>query len=226
MKHHKIFYLLCLFSVLGIFPVNNANAQNASSSVPRKINHDGIYLFYLHGGVVQAQGANAISPYFGKYEYHAILDTLKNQNFYVISEVRPKNTIEEEYAKKIIKQIDTLINKGVPDKNIVVVGASLGAYIAMEASILNRKENIRFVILGLCSEYALNYFTKEKNKFCGQFLSIYESSDSKGTCFDIFQNLENGSSFEEIELNMGISHAFLFKPYNEWVKPMVNWIKN
>lgn len=29
-----------------------------------------------------------------------------------------------------------------------------------------------------------------------------------------------------IELNMGIDHAFVFKPYKEWIAPLTRWIRN
>lgn len=221
----KDIYAICFLLFFETFPLFNVSAQSISKSVPKKPDINSTYLFYLHGGVVQNQGPNAVSEYYGKYEYQAILDTLKNRGFYVISEVRPKNTEEKEYAKKLKNQIDTLILLGVSDKSIVVVGASLGAYIALETSILNKNPNIRFVLLGLCSEYALEYFHPFQKDFSGQFLSIYESSDSKGKCFSIFQELEGKSSFKEIKLEMGIDHAFLFKPYDEWINPLVNWIK-
>jgi hypothetical protein len=208
------------------FTLSKANAQFNSTSVPKNPDVNRVYLFYLHGGVVQDQGVNAVSEYYGKYEYQAILDTLKNHGFYVVSEVRARDTKEREYAKKIKSQIDTLIERGVSDKNIIVVGASLGAYIALETSILNRNPNIRFVLLGLCSEYALKYFQPFQKYFTGQFLSIYESSDSKGTCLSIFQRLGGTSNFKEIKLEMGIDHAFLFKPFDDWVNPLINWINN
>lgn len=221
----KDIHVICLLLFFVTFTLFNVSAQSVSTSLPERPDINKTYLFYLHGGVVQDQGANAVSEYYGKYEYQAILDTFKNHGFYVISEVRPKNTIEKEYAKKLKNQIDSLIRLGVSDKNIIVVGASLGAYIALETSILNKNPNIRFALLGLCSAYALEYFQPFKKDFMGQFLSIYEGSDSKGTCLSIFQGLEGNSSFKEIKLEMGIDHAFLFKAYDDWVNPLINWIK-
>lgn len=208
-----------MISVVGI------KAQTISKSVPKNPDPEGIYLFYLHGGIVQNQGANAVSEYYGKYEYHSILVSLKNRGFYIISEVRPKNTDEKEYAIKLKNQMNQLIKLGVSDKNIVIVGASLGAYIALETSLINNNSNIKFVLLGLCSDYAISYFRPFQKQFSGQFLSIYESSDSKGKCINIFQQLNHNSSFEEVQLEMGIDHAFLYKPYQEWIDPLTEWIK-
>ncbi|WP_228527913.1 alpha/beta hydrolase [Pararhodonellum marinum] len=220
----KIYFLFLVFC-FGAFWLLEVKAQSFSSSIPDQPDSNIRYLFYLHGGIVQEQGPNAVSPYYGEYAYQAILDTLVGRGFHVVSEVRPKDTDEKVYAVKLNNQIDTLIQQGVPDTNIIVVGASLGAYIALESSILNNNENIRFVLLGLCSAYALEYFQSFQRDFSGKFLSIYESSDSKGSCQRIFEGLQGHSSFQEIKLDMGIDHAFLYKPYPDWVNPLVFWIE-
>lgn len=47
------------------------------------------YIFYLHGAIVQQQGADAVSSAYGKYEYRNIVTTLSKNGHTVISEVRP-----------------------------------------------------------------------------------------------------------------------------------------
>ncbi len=49
----------------------------------------------------------------------------------------------------------------------------------------------------------------------GGILSIYESSDEKGSCQDIFTDLPAGSSFKENRFNLGNGHAYLYKPFPE-----------
>lgn len=207
---------------VGVF----ACTPKITPNLPSKITTDQSYLFYLHGGVVQAQGIPAVSSYYGRYEYLKILKTLRSHDFYVISEVRPKDTQEDAYARKVSAQIDSLILSGVPASNIYVVGASLGAYITVDLAHMRQQPDMNYALLGLCSEYALDYYQKYKGKLCGNFLSIYETSDSKGPCQSIFIEPQCGYSFEEKALNMGIDHAFLFKPYDEWVKPLVAWTKS
>lgn len=186
---------------------------------------DGRFIFYLHGGVVQSQGAEAISAYYGKYEYYAILDSLARDGFTVISEVRPKDTQEEDYAHKLIRQIDSLESKGVSRNQITVVGASLGAYIAVELAHLLQDPEMKYVLLGLCSPYAVDHYQKYASEICGNFLSFYESSDQKQSCLEVFNKSSCNLKFEEVRLDMGIDHAFLFKPYPAWVDPLFDWIK-
>ncbi len=152
-----IFLLLVSFAV--------ANGQTINGDVPAKIDPTGKYVIYLHGGIVGAMGAdNAVSEYYGRYEYRKILTALASNGFYVISEVRPKDTKEEEYALKVNKQIRKLTRAGVPQQSVIVLGASLGAYIAVESAFRLRKPKVKFVLLGLCSKYAVNYYQKYNKK--------------------------------------------------------------
>ncbi len=200
------------------------SGQSITNSISEQINPTEKYLFYLHGGVVQQQGVNAVSPYYGEYKYLDILDSLSQGGFNVISEVRPKGMDEVTYAKKLKFQIDSLITAGLSPQNISIVGASLGAYVTLETALILNNSRINYALLGLCSDYALEYFSKYKHQLRGRFLSIYEGTDEKGSCRELFTDPSDGSSFKEIELNMGNSHAFLFKPYSEWITPLVQWI--
>lgn len=193
--------------------------------LPENVDVSGRYLFYLHGGIIQEQGIDAVSEYYGRYEYLAILDTLEAYGFLVISEARPKGTEEGRYAQKVAAQIDTLLQEGVAPEKIIVLGASLGAYIAVETAHQLQNARIRYALLGLCSDYALDFFSKYRNELPGDFLSIFEKSDQKGSCRTIFTGTSTETKFEEVELNMGIDHAFLYQPYKEWVLPLVEWAK-
>lgn len=210
-----------LFLTMGIV----ASAQNITSNIPKNISKTEKYIFYLHGGVVQSQGAKAVSEYFGRYEYQKILDALRDKGFNVISEVRPKDTKVSDYAKKVAKQVKQMKKSGVPYENITIVGASLGAYMTIEAAHKLRKKKVKFVLIGLCSEYALDYYAKYNGKLRGNFLSIYEETDEKSSCQSIFDKLHRKTKFKEIKTNMGNGHAFLFEPYDDWINPLVKWIE-
>ena len=200
-----------------------SNAQIISSSLPKKIDGSGRWLFYLHGAIVQDQGINAVSKDFGPYKYLDILNTLKTRGFNVISEARPKDTKPEDYALSVSKQIDSLIAAKVPPQNIIVVGASSGAAITMKIAIILKNQKLNYVIMGLC--WPETYKDFEARELCGNFLSIYEASDPHGSCNKVFEQKKCGGSFKEIKLNMGNSHGFIYQPYKEWIDPIVEWMK-
>lgn len=208
-----------LSSVVGL-------CQEIGVYLPKKIKNSETYLFYLHGGVVTELGNNAISqavPEWGPYEYLNILDSLQKRNFNVISEIRIKGLNNSLYVDKIASQIDTLLEAGVSEKNIVILGASAGWDIVLKVSSKLKHKQLNYVIMGGCwAETHKEYVGLDLH---GHFLSIIEKSDPHGTCFKIFDQRQTLSSFKEITLQTGLSHGFIYKGYKEWIAPIVNWLK-
>jgi hypothetical protein len=184
------------------------------------------YLFYLHGRIIEDQGLPAISPDYGEYEYMAILEKLASYGFVVISEQRPKSTDSLEYARKISEQVTTLLNAGVPARNITVVGASKGAGIAIFVSHNLENEEINFVILSICHPDTVASLKRDQIFLSGNVLSIYDSTDKlAGSCQDLFSFSEGRglARHDEIVLSIGTGHGILFKPLDEWITPTVQW---
>lgn len=199
----------------------NVQAQ-VTTGLPEKIDPTGKYMFYLHGAIVQSQGENAVSPTYGKYMYRDIVNKLASHGYNVISEVRPKDATVDGYATIVAKQVKTLLEKGVPAKNIVVVGASMGASITTQAAIQLHNKHLKFVVMGMCHEGGDD---SDADKVCGNFLSIYESSDGAGSCVAYLKGRKCVSNFKEVVLKMGNAHGFLYQPYKEWVDPVVEFAK-
>ena len=183
------------------------------------------YLFYLHGKIIEDQGANAVDTIngFGAYQYEEILNTFRKAGFTVMSEVRRKNTDPVRYAHKIVSQIDSLIKNGTNANDITLVGASKGAIISMLISSYLKNKDLNFVLLAGCMSNLLQSFPDIQ--FCGNILSIYEKSDDIGhSCASIKEQTRAAiPHYEEIELNTGLKHGFLYKPLPVWVEPAIKW---
>lgn len=195
-------------------------------ALPVSIDPSKQYLFYLHGKIIEDQGIPATSPDFGEYEYEAILEKLASNEFVVISEQRPKNTDGTEYARKVAEQVTTLLNTGVPAKNITVVGASKGAGIAIDVSHLLEDEEINFVIMGTCHPDEVALLKQNNIVLYGNVLAIYDSVDElSGSCQDLF-SFSKGKGIarhDEIVLHIGTGHGILYKPLDDWVVPVTQW---
>jgi len=183
-----------------------------------------IHIYYLHGKINEEQGRNAVSEKFGKFELDEILKQLNVNNSVIHCEIRTKDTDVKIYATKISREIDSLINSGIPSRNITIVGASKGAIIAMNISSIN-KHNINYVFLAGNNDY------QEKNndwKFHGQILCIYDLSDDiAGKNYNYWKEKPNYSTiFEQLEIKTNLGHGFLYKPLKEWINPTKEWIKN
>ncbi len=216
--------LLVFSLVLVVACVSSVKPQSITEAVPDKVDRSRQYLIYLHGGIVQDMGVDAVSEDFGRYEYHKILEAFRVKGFNVISQVRPKGTDITAYANVLAEQIRLIKKRGIKDKNIIVVGASLGAYMTLEAANVLGRSKIRYVLIGLCSKYAIDRYSEYKGKLMGNFLSIYEQSDQKGSCQAIFEPSNQRVKFKEVRTQTGRGHGFLFKPDNEWVTPLFDWI--
>ncbi|MFN3402761.1 MAG: hypothetical protein ACK40G_01620 [Cytophagaceae bacterium] len=209
--------------LVSLIIISTAQGQIISKSVPSPVDSKGKYIFYLHGAILEEQGENAVSEEYGPYEYNKILVSFKTGGFNVISEVRSKNTDIEKYAEKVIKQIDTLVKSKIPAENITVIGADKGAAIAMMVSTMMKNDKVNFVLMGGCFT-GQGFVAAEKVKMCGNVLSIYEKSDKiAGTCQKIFDSGECIKSSNEVALSLNVGHAFLFKPYREWLMPSMQW---
>lgn len=180
------------------------------------------YIYYLHGRIIEIQGKHAVSDIYGKYEFDSIVSALRDSKHIVFAEVRSENVDYLEYAKKVSKEIDSIVKLGVKPKDITVIGASKGAIIASNISNINLNP-INYVFLAGNNEY------QEKNnqwKFHGQVLCIYDLSDSiAGGNYNYWKNNENYTiKFEQIELKTNLGHGFLYKPLNAWLEPTKKWI--
>src|SRR5258706_8053774 len=117
-----------------LFAICAVDGQTAKANILSDIDTSRIYLFYLHGQIAIENG-KGISRYFGVYEYQSILDTFSSYGYKVISEPRPINADDGVYSVKVSRQIDTLLKARVNPAKIIVVGASAGAYIAIDVAI-------------------------------------------------------------------------------------------
>jgi hypothetical protein len=182
-------------------------------------------IVYLHGKIVEDQGPEAISERYGRYEYDAILEALRNEGNEVISEVRQARTDPSEYARKIASEISRLTSSGVSPRDITVVGASKGAAIAVLVSHLLQDPDLNYVLLAICGPQMLEYWEAQGICVTGNLLSVYESSDELAqSCGELASRCSSRiGHFEEIELHLGTGHGIVYRPLDDWVKPALRW---
>jgi hypothetical protein len=200
-------------------------AQTVAQAVPlapERPDTGARYLFYLHGRILEDQGIHAVSPEHGRYEYAAILARLAAEGFAVISEIRAADTDPHVYADSVIRQVRRLLGSGVAPTRISVIGASKGAVIAMLVS-SRLTAGIRYVLMANCNDYILNAFEVSMH---GDVLSIFEGSDPLGqTCRAFFERSPGLGEREEVRLETGLSHGFIFRPLEVWVAPASRWAR-
>lgn len=180
------------------------------------------HLFYLHGMIIESQGINAVSEAFGPYKYQEIIDSLKATGYEVHNEVRTTKTDFNAFCQKVSQQIDQLIEEGVRPNDISVIGASKGGMMAMAISDLT-KHPVNYILLGANSNRTEENFDWNLH---GRILGIYEKSDAiagKDYTYWIERSSE-AKEFQQLEINTGLGHGFLYTPLEAWLDPAKNWI--
>lgn len=198
----------------------------AQTAVPPKDRH----VIYLHGRIVQEeQSPRPRHPRFGYYELNGILDAFRKHGFVVTGEIRPKEATVDQSADHVVEQVRKLLESGVAPGHITVVGASMGAGIALVASARLQNPEVRFAVLGTCLSANVRRLSDSQGKGgpAGHILAIRESSDEvTGGCspWKDDTGAHAGLVAREIVLDTGLHHGFLYRPMPEWLDPVVEWI--
>lgn len=191
------------------------------SDIPSSPDASEKYVFYLHGSAEESDGDSE--------KYQAAVDAISENVDNVISEIRG-DTDPNSYAEKIKKQVNTLISKGVPAKNITVSGFSKGSIITLAAAGAINNPAVNYVLLAGCSDELNEKYNVDTSKAAGRIYSIYDSGDEK---FESCEGTIKPSAtlkFEEIDLDSGKGHKVFRIPKDkfieQWRDPMTDWINN
>ncbi|MBD3349363.1 MAG: alpha/beta hydrolase [Candidatus Eisenbacteria bacterium] len=206
-----------------------ARAGTALSGPPESAEPEARYVIYLHGAILETEGAEAVHPRFGRYEYHSILDSLASRGAVVLSELRGAGTDGEAYATTVEGWVDSLASLGVPPDHVTVLGFSKGGGIAMRACSLIADERVNYVFMACCPRGMTEW---PEPAFRGRILSIYEASDAfAGSCRGAVLGGPGraadgafGVVFREIEVDTGREHGAFYRPIPEWLDPAVAWV--
>lgn len=213
MKLNTIFLGIVYFTIS-----LHAYAGSIVTEAPAEPDASGKYIFYLHGSVEESEGAT------NKYE--TAVEAIAESSATVIAEVRG-DTEPNAYAGKIKTQVEQLISKGVPAKNITISGFSKGSIIALTTAGVINNPNVNYVLLAGCSAFLNEKYGVNPAKAVGRILSIYDSGDDKFESCDGMINSSNKVKFEETDLDSGKGHKIFRIPKDkfieQWRNPLVEW---
>jgi hypothetical protein len=212
---------IAFFALSGAVTAEPATPGSVLTAFPPRPDPTLRYVVYLHGRIVEEQGKHAVSPDFGHYQFEDIMVALARPGVAVIGELRVKGTEPKAAAAHVVDGVRGLIKAGIPAARITVVGASKGALIAMLASTALDDREIGWVVMASCNDSVASDFELALH---GKVLSIYETSDDiGGTCGPIFAASPALAAHDEIRLETGMRHGFLYRPLPAWVRPALAW---
>ncbi len=202
-------------------------AGNVYSQLPPDIDAAEHYIFYSHGYIVEGDDSRPEHPRWGVYDFPAVVSAIAElgapkSNVTIIAEHRAKNTDPFAHAKKLESQVRQLISRGVLAKNITLIGFSRGGYITAITSSYLANKDIKVVILAACT----SGLAKQPHiQLYGHVLSIYETSDSVGSCDEVVaRNPDNIASYQEVAITTGKEHGAFYQPSEQWLMPLKIWL--
>jgi hypothetical protein len=206
--------------------------EKFSYNLPSVINPSARYVFFLHGKFVERYGSNGRHPCFGFYDYHAIVKSFRKRGFIVISEVRNKGTKLDEYARKTVREIETLLSYGISPEQITVVGFSKGGAITLLVSGMLKNFRINFALMFGCSfndkrvlDNHIKFIEQSIQYMQGRFLYIYDVTEQKCDVWQrILKNTHANGTFKEMMLKNGLGHSLFYRPIRDWIEPLTEWI--
>lgn len=214
--------VVILFLFVNLLASTSIFAQT-TMKLPENIDTSSNYLFFLHNYYVETKGPD------GDCKYYDILQAFTDQNLAVLSEVRSGKIVPCTYAEKVVAQINTLIEAGVPPEKIVIAGHSKGAVIALCVAAQLANPKINYVIMAGCEIAGIQKYRMYPNfkNLKGQILSIYADTDIvAGSCEKAFSESADGMVYDEILLKSTAGHRLFFEPTDTWMTPTMKWIGN
>ncbi|HET7109832.1 MAG TPA: amidohydrolase family protein [Gemmatimonadales bacterium] len=201
---------LCPFLLLALI----AGCASRPAAAPR-------YIIYAHGRIIETDGRRPTDPRFGIYEYDAILDSMRQAGFEVLSEQRGPNANSDSAASRIAQQVDSLLTLGVAPEDITVIGFSKGGWIAILASSKIQNSKVGFVFMAACGPWSNDLPGLHVS---GRMLSLIETSDTLGvSCAPMFARKIAGSVSQEMALSLGLGHGTFYQPRAAWLTPALTW---
>jgi len=196
-----------------------SRAVEIHTTFPNEIAPDERYVFYLHGLIVEGENPKPVHEKHGIYDFPAIKEKLfEGGGFNLIAHHRANNTDIEEYVEAIVGWVSNLSEAGVSASRITIIGFSRGSHLAAFASSRLSTMGINTALLASCIDGDI-----PSVKLKGHLLSIYEVSDIPGSC-KMLAARSQLLSFKEIAINTGKAHGAFFKPLEEWLHPLKDWI--
>jgi hypothetical protein len=104
-----------------------------------------------------------------------------------------------------------------------VVGFSKGGAIAILTALELADPKVNFVFIACCGSWVDRLFDEDDREIRGRMLSIYEASDTVGSCDALFAHASPDSETAEIRLSVGGGHGAFYRPDPAWVDPVVRW---
>jgi hypothetical protein len=199
-----------------------SRAAQIYDQFPTEIHPNERYVIFSHGLIAEGDDPRPVSPKYGVYDFPGIKQALfAGGGFNLIAVQRRKNIEFDDHVAQLVAWVRQLEQAGVRPGRITLVGFSRGGQLTAVASGRLAAEGIGTAVLAICENG--DFSVDAPLALGGDFLSIYETSDSLGTCAKLAQR-SHLRSFKEVAISTGKAHGAFFEPRPDWINPLRSWI--
>lgn len=206
-----------------------AGAGTVHPDVPATVDPKARYVIYLHGAWPETRGLAEPHPQRGPFEFEKIVDGLAARGLEVIAEVRLEKTNPRRYVRqRLVPQIVSLMEKGVPPENITIAGFSKGGNMALIAATRPSVSRPNIVSLAGCGKINLSrvyrdFLANDAAAMRGRLLSIYDQSDRVAGSCKAAADKAQGLKFTETVIDTGLGHGAFYKANPVWLDLVADW---
>ena len=129
--------------------------------------------------------------------------------------------VDRDYARRVTREVRSLIASGVAPGAITVVGAGSGSPVAALASAMTANRRVNYVLLGNCDARLADDSTFHMS---GRVLGVRDAADSTSlSCRQLWRGSPKLAQHRDLVLESGLGAALFDAPRLEWVQPVANW---
>ena len=199
----------------------SSGAVEIYDQFPDAIHANERYVIYSHGFIVEGDDPKPVSPQYGEYDFPAIKEAIFSDGGFNLIAYQRAKTLDDSYVETLKSWVKRLVDAGVKPSSITLVGFSRGAYLTALASNDLTGMGINTALLAICEKGDVS--GAPGLAMGGNLFSIYEKSDSYGSCKQLAAR-SHLTSFNEVKISTGKKHGAFFQPRQEWVGPLKAWI--
>jgi hypothetical protein len=154
-------------------------------------------------------------------DHAAVVDALSAQGFAVDTYAAESGEDRLAHARRVAREVRTLIAHGTAPDDISVVGAGTGTPVAALASAVVGNAHVNYVLLGRCDP-VLKY--EYRFRASGRVLGIRDDADGAShSCRSLWNESPRVTDRQDLVLDTGHGAALFHAPREEWMRLLVQW---
>lgn len=128
---------------------------------------------------------------------------------------------DRDYARRVTKEVRSLIASGVAPDAITVVGAGSGSPVAALASAMTASRRVNYVLLGNCDARLAD---DSSFHMSGRVLGVRDAADSASlSCRQLWRGSPKLAQHRDLVVESGLGVALFDAPHPEWMQPVASW---